>query len=63
MRIGFLELAVILAIVLLILGPKQLPKLTSAINNSAKEFKKELKKTDESIESTETVNSDEKTKE
>ena len=40
MRIGFCELLMILAIVLLFIGPKQLPKLTGAIKESVKEFKK-----------------------
>lgn len=42
MRFGFLELVVLLAIVLLAVGPKQLPKLTAAINDSVKSFRKEL---------------------
>lgn len=56
MRLGFLELAVILVIVLLVFGPKQIPKLTSAVNDSAKKFKDEFKKTEtnttETMEST-----------
>ena len=43
MRLGFLELVVILGIILLVIGPKQIPKLTSAISSSAKKFKDEFK--------------------
>lgn len=39
MRIGFLELTVILAIVLLFFGPKQVPKLASSLKDAVKEFK------------------------
>lgn len=46
MRLGFLELAVILAIMVLVIGPTQIPKLTSAIGDSMKKFKEEYKKED-----------------
>lgn len=39
MRIGFLELTVILAIMLLFFGPKQVPKLATSIKEAIKDFK------------------------
>ena len=52
MRMSGLELLIILAIVLLVFGPKQLPKLTNAVNDSMKKLKKANKegKTDEEDE-------------
>lgn len=47
MRLGFLELAVVLAIMVLLIGPTQIPKLTSAVSDSVKKFKDEYKKGDE----------------
>ncbi len=40
MHFGFLELAIILVVILLVLGPKQIPKLTNTVKNSINEFKK-----------------------
>lgn len=48
MRMGFLELAVVLVILLLVIGPKQIPKLTEALSKSSKQLKEELKKDEES---------------
>ena len=39
MRIGFFELIVILAIILVILGPRQIPKLTKVLTASIRSFK------------------------
>lgn len=47
MRLGVLELTLIVVLVLLVVGPKQLPKLTDAISSSVKSFKKEMKDEDE----------------
>ncbi len=51
MHLGFLELAIILVVILLVLGPKQIPKLTNTVKNSINEFKKGAE--NESSESTE----------
>ena len=40
MRIGTTELLIILAIVILVFGPSQIPKLTKMFKKSTKEFKK-----------------------
>ena len=50
MRMGLLELAVILILVALFAGPKQLPKLTKAITESMHSMKSEIKKPEESEE-------------
>lgn len=42
MRLGFFEILAIFAIILLILGPKQIPKLTKAVKDSVKSMKKEF---------------------
>lgn len=56
MRLGFLELVVILGIILLVIGPKQLPKLTEAISSSKKKFSEEFKKEEKAdVETTEAV--------
>lgn len=39
MRIGMNELLVVLAIVVIIFGPKQLPKLSKMIGKTVKSFK------------------------
>lgn len=39
-RMGFTELLVILAIVLLLFGPKKLPELARSLGQAMKEFKK-----------------------
>ncbi len=39
MRMGFLELVVILAIVAMVIGPKQIPKLTEVIAESIKSIR------------------------
>ena len=51
-RVGFLELVIIFCGMLLIFGPKQLPKLTSAIRQSIKQIKKDVQK-DDTIETKE----------
>lgn len=43
MRFGALELVLIIVLVLLFVGPKQLPRLTQSITDSVKSFRKELK--------------------
>ena len=43
MKLGVLELVIILFIVLLFVGPKQLPKITAAISESYKTIKKDIK--------------------
>lgn len=40
MRIGTTELLIILAIVILVFGPSQIPKLSKMFKKSTKEFKK-----------------------
>lgn len=42
MKIGMNELLVILLIVIIIFGPKQLPKLTKMVGKSVKGFKQGL---------------------
>lgn len=50
MRFGVLEIVLVFAIILLVLGPKQLPKVTAAIKDSISSFKKNK---DENAETTE----------
>lgn len=49
MRLGFLELAVILAIILLIVGPKQIPKLSKSVKSAMKDFKDGYKEDPEKL--------------
>lgn len=49
MRVGFLEMALVVFIILIIWGPTQLPKLARAAGKSKKILDEELKK-DESID-------------
>ncbi len=53
MRLGFLELAVILAIVLLFFGPKQIPRLAATIKDAVADFKASYEKDEENIENKE----------
>ena len=46
MRIGTTELLIILAIILLLFGPSQIPKLTRMIKGSAKSFKAGMEEED-----------------
>lgn len=59
MRFGFLELIIILGIITLLLGPKQIPKLTKAISDSAKSLKEGFKKEND-IEDLDAINVDTK---
>lgn len=43
MRMGFLELLAIFAIMLLFFGPKQIPKLVTSIKGAVKDFKQGMK--------------------
>ena len=43
MRVGIFQILVILAFILLIVAPKQLPKLSKALGESIQEFKKGFK--------------------
>lgn len=45
MKIGAFELIVILAVVVIIFGPTQLPKLAKMFGNTAKSFKEGLNST------------------
>ncbi len=47
MRLGTLELLAILAIVLVVFGPSQLPKLTKMFGKSVKNFREAVDETDE----------------
>ncbi len=47
MRLGFQELLIILAIVLLIFGPSQIPKLTRMFGQGVKSFKDGMEGNDE----------------
>lgn len=47
MRLGLLELLVILVLVVLIIGPRQIPKLTETFSSSIKKFKSEFNKEEE----------------
>jgi len=50
MRFGILELVVILAIIVFMFGPKQIPKLTSTLTSSIKSFKEGMVKNNETTE-------------
>ena len=41
-RIGIWELVIILAIVIILFGPKKLPEISRAIGDAIREFKKSL---------------------
>lgn len=47
MKIGMQELLVILAIVVIIFGPTQIPKLTKMFGKSAKAFKEGMEENEE----------------
>lgn len=47
MRIGTQELLIILAVVIIVLGPTQIPKLTRMFGSSVKSFKDGLNEGDE----------------
>ena len=47
MKIGTLELVIILAVVIIIFGPTQIPKLTKMFGKSVKNFKEGLEETEE----------------
>lgn len=47
MRIGTTELMIILAIVVVILGPTQIPKLSRMFGKSVKEFRNGMEKEEE----------------
>ena len=51
-KIGVMELLIILAIALLIFGPKALPKLGKAMGKTIGNFKKGLNEDDETAEET-----------
>lgn len=51
-KIGVVELLIILAIALLIFGPKALPKLGKAMGKTIGNFKKGLNEDDETAEET-----------
>lgn len=51
---GIFEGLLIVLVILLIVGPKQIPKLTKAVSDSAKEIKKEMK-SDENVSVAETT--------
>lgn len=53
MHLGIMELVVILVIVLLIIGPKQLPRLTKTVAESISTFKKARKSDEEEVSSEE----------
>lgn len=50
MKLGTTELIVILAIVLIIFGPKQLPKLSKMIGKTVKGFKQGVSEDDDKDE-------------
>lgn len=52
MRFGIMELLIILIIVLLIIGPRQLPKLIAIFKEQTKGLKKKDKKNNDSAENT-----------
>ncbi|MEA2295492.1 MAG: sec-independent protein translocase protein TatA [Solirubrobacteraceae bacterium] len=47
MPIGVPELLIVLAIVLLVLGPKRLPRLGRSLGGGIRNFKREIRKPDE----------------
>lgn len=40
MRMGIVELVIILLVIIFIFGPKQLPKVAAALRSSVEEFRK-----------------------
>lgn len=50
MRIGMNELLVVLAIVVIIFGPKQLPKLSKMVGKTVKSFKEGVSEDDQDEE-------------
>ena len=50
MRIGMNELLVVLAIVVIIFGPKQLPKLSKMLGKTVKNFKEGVSEADQDEE-------------
>ena len=50
MRIGMNELLVVLAIVVIIFGPKQLPKLSKMLGKTVKNFKEGVAEEDQDEE-------------
>lgn len=50
MRLGVLELVVILVIIIFLFGPKQIPKLTDTLVKSIKGFKTGMAKAEEDVE-------------
>jgi sec-independent protein translocase protein TatA len=55
MHFGVLELLIIAAIILLIFGPKQIPKLASTLRDSIKSFKEGTQDKPEAAEQVETT--------
>ena len=51
--LGVQELLIILAILLLIFGPKRLPQLGSALGRTIKGFRKGVQESDETVQSEE----------
>ena len=47
MKLGTTELLIILAIILVLVGPSQIPKLTKMFKKSTKEFKEGMKDDEE----------------
>ncbi|MFZ5816527.1 MAG: twin-arginine translocase TatA/TatE family subunit [Bacillota bacterium] len=49
-QIGFMEIALIVVVALLIFGPSKLPQLGKSVGESIREFKKSMKTVKEEIE-------------
>lgn len=60
MKVGIWELLIILAIALLIFGPKALPKLGESLGKTIGNFKKGLNEEDEAVSKAETTESADK---
>ena len=52
MRIGTTELLIILAIIILVFGPSQIPKLAKMFKKSTKEFKKGMEEAEKDDDDT-----------
>ncbi len=52
MRIGTTELLIILAIIILVFGPSQIPKLAKMFKKSTKEFKKGMEEAEKEDDDT-----------